>query len=411
MTLPYSKIASLLEEVSHASRVGKSDLVAEFLSDLETGFVRYVIRLLSGKLWSAWDRREMNVGPGLLEDVLQELSQEDVFQLKQSLGELGDVAEAALFRKTQQPISSEPLDSMWVYQSLYRISNQKGQDSEHRKSSIMRGLFLEASPIEAKYIARTILRNISVGLGSDTFLQAVAKAFKYDRSQLQNAFALLPEIGLLAESACRREIELIKFLPPRPVKPMIITRDDKAFSNIFLLKYPSIRIQLHWIEQKMHVYTSSLRDITGPLNGLLKDILYIAHELVIEGEIIIFRNGQILGRGEVIKYINQKYHPDLSEVYPAVVAHDLLFIDGQDLMDLPYERRYRRLASLLGDPKGLPFRGLNIAQQIVLKDELELEKTKMELHKSGCLGLIAKDSRSPYQPGMRSGNDFMIRIL
>ncbi|MDD1742815.1 MAG: hypothetical protein LUQ47_05715, partial [Methanotrichaceae archaeon] len=174
MTLPYSKIASLLEEVSHASRVGKSDLVAEFLTDLDTSLMRYVIRLLSGKLWSAWDRREMNVGPGLLEDVLQELSQEDVFQLKQSLGELGDVAEAALFRKTQQPISSEPLDSMWVYQSLYRISNQKGQDSEHRKSSIMRGLFLEASPIEAKYIARTILRNISVGLGSDTFLQAVA---------------------------------------------------------------------------------------------------------------------------------------------------------------------------------------------------------------------------------------------
>ncbi len=143
MILPYSKIASLLEEVSHVSRVGKSDLVAEFLLDLETGLVCYMIRLLSGKLWPAWDCREMNVGPGLLEDVLQELSREDVFQLKQSLGEMGDVTEAALSGKAQQPISGEPLDSMWVYQSLYRISNQKGQDSEHRKCSlILCGLYI-----------------------------------------------------------------------------------------------------------------------------------------------------------------------------------------------------------------------------------------------------------------------------
>jgi DNA ligase-1 len=410
MTLPYSKIASLLEEVSRVRRVGKSDIVAEFLSGLEAGQVCCVMRLLSGKLWSAWDRKDMNVGPGLLEDVLQELSQEDVLQLRQRLGELGDVAEAALSSKTQQPIYSEPLDSIWVYQSLYRISNQKGQDSEYRKRSIIRGLFLEASPIEGKYIARTLLRNVSVGLGSNTFLLAVAKAFNYDYLQLKKAFALMPEIGILAESACRREIELIKFLPSRPMKSMIITRDDKAFSNILLLKYPGVRIQLHWIGKRMHIYSSRLRDITGSLSSLSKYILNFAHDLVIEGEIIILRDGQILGSGEVIKYINQIHHPDPSKICPAVVAHDLLFIDDQDLLGLPYEKRYRRLASLLGDPKGPLFCGLNLAQQIVIKDEQELEKIKAELHKSGYLRLIARDPMSPYHPGMRSDNDFMIRI-
>jgi DNA ligase-1 len=408
MIFPYSEIASLLEEVSHIPRGGKADLVAEFLSNLETNQVCPAIRLLSGKLWPAWDRREMNVGPGLLEDVLHEISQEDILKLKERLGEMGAVAEAALSSKIQQPISSEPLEALWVYESIYRISNQNGQESERRKSSIMRGLFLEASPIEGKYIARTILRNISIGLGSNAFLQAVAKAFNYDHLQLQNAYALLPEIGLLAESACRREIEFIKFLPPRPVKPMIITRGRQALNRIFLPKYPGIRIQLHWIKQEMFVYTSRLKDITKSLNGLLKDISNISHDFVIEGEIIIFRNSQMLGIGDAIKYINQIYHPELNRVYPAVVAHDLLFIGGQDLMNLPYEMRQSKLASLLGDPRILPFRGLNPVQKMVLQDELELEKAKRELNESGYLGLIAKDLKAPYLPGMHSNNDFLI---
>jgi DNA ligase 1 len=409
MIFPYSKIASLLEEVSHIPRSKKADLVAEFLSNLETNLVCPAIRLLSGKLWPAWDRREMNVGPGLLEDVFQEISQADILQLKGSFGEMGAVAEASLSSKIQQPISSEPLDALWVYESLYRISNQNGQESERRKGSIMRGLFLEASPIEGKYIARTILRNISVGLGSNAFLQAMAKAFNYDHLQLLNAYALLPEIGLLAESACRREIEFIKFFPPRPVKPMIITRGRQALSSLFLPKYPGIRIQLHWINQEMFVYTSRLKDITRSLNGLLKDISNISHDFVIEGEIIIFRNGQMLGIGDAIKYINQKYHPELDKVYPAVVAYDLLFIDGQDLINLPYEMRRRKLTSLLGDPRSLPFRGVNLVQKMVLQDELELEKAKLELHEFGHLGLISRDPKASYQPGMHSRNDFLIR--
>ncbi|MCJ7444293.1 MAG: hypothetical protein MUO26_07160 [Methanotrichaceae archaeon] len=410
MMLAYSRIASLLEEVVHCARDGKIELPAEFLKSLELNLISPAIRLLSGTLWPFWERREMNVGPGLLGDVLREISSDQVSIEKQRTIEIGAIAEAALIDKIQRLISLEQLDAMWVYESLYRISNQTGKESEHRKSSIIRGLFLEASPIEGKYIARTIMRNSSSGVRSDILLQAMAKAFNYEYKDLKNAYALLPELGLLAEAACRREIHSIKFLPPRPIKPMIITRGDPIITGVYSPKYPGIRIQLHWIEKKMSVYTLRLKDITRSMNSLSNDISDIEQDFVIDGEIITIQNGRVLGRNDVVKYINSRHHNKRSTIYSAVIAQDLLFLEGQDLTNLSYKERRKQLILLLGDPRDMSSRGLNPAREIILEDEEELRKTKSDWNKSGFPGLIVKNPNSPYLPGERSTHDFLIRV-
>jgi len=64
------------------------------------------------------------------------------------------VAEAALGQKGQHSLFGEPLEALSVYERLRRISVMTGKESEQRKNALLRGLLLDATPLEGKYIAR-----------------------------------------------------------------------------------------------------------------------------------------------------------------------------------------------------------------------------------------------------------------
>ena len=91
---------------------------------------------------------------------LAEVSEEDVSRLRERMGEMGLVAEAALRQKGQHSLCSEPLQALSVYQRLRRVSHMKrAKNQNNGRTALLRGLFLQATPLEGKYIARTALRN------------------------------------------------------------------------------------------------------------------------------------------------------------------------------------------------------------------------------------------------------------
>ena len=123
------------------------------------------------------------------------------------MGEMGLVAEAALRQKGQHSLCSEPLQALSVYERLRRISRMKGKESEQRKNALLRGLFLEATPLEGKYIARTALRNMLAGIGHKTMLAALFQAFHCDQSRVLRAYNLMPDPGRIAGMALTSELE------------------------------------------------------------------------------------------------------------------------------------------------------------------------------------------------------------
>ena len=111
----------------------------------------------------------MRAGPEVVLSALREISS---VELPEALGRtgVGDAAEAALRRRSQRPISSEPLDILTVYEGLRRFARQKGEGSERRKAAILKGLFLEATPREARYISRMAVGGLGMGIGPRTVL-------------------------------------------------------------------------------------------------------------------------------------------------------------------------------------------------------------------------------------------------
>lgn len=404
--LPYARIAGVLKEIGSASRVDKVDIASGFLSGLEMDLICPSVRLLMGALWPSWRLKEMGVGQETLMDVIAEISQEDVWLLRETVGEMGSIAEMALKRKSQELLCPQNLDALSVYKRLEHISNQTGPGSDYRKAAILRGLLLEASPLEGKYIARTMVGSPLAGLGPKTMISAISLAFDCDHNLVRRAYSFMSELGMLALAAAERKLDEIGIKPPRPVRPMLIRPGETVLPGAYHPRYPGLRVQIHGIKNVFNAYTARLKNITPALAGLFRD-MSIEHDFVIDAGLVGFQDGRMLEQADIVRYINRRHLSRRSAVAPCIIVYDLLYIDGEDLTKMGYEERRRRMVSVFGAPKSLPFSGLSTAGGMVLERNEDVGGYYRRSIGTGAKGLIGHDLYAPYTPG-EYGSDVLV---
>jgi DNA ligase-1 len=405
---PYARIASALEEISAAPRRERTRMAAGVLFPLERPIICPVVRLLSGELWPTWELRVMGVGPQTIALALDGITSEDVHALGRELGEMGAAVETALLHRSQRSLTQQPLEALFVYQRLRSISLLKGYQSEHRKSSMLRGLFQDASPLEGKYIARTALGSMQAGLGPQTMIRAFSSAWGCDPDAVRRASQILPELGLLAEAARDGHLEEIKILPSRPVRPMIFPSGEAAPPRAYLPWAPGLRVQVHRKGKELCVFTSRLHDIALALSGLKEDLARLDRDFIADAQLLTFQEGIIQTTAEVIRYINRRHRTRRSRVLPALLAFDLIWLEGEEVAGMPFLERYKRLEQLLGEAKGpLPLR-ISPAELKILPSLEEVEEYCRRVQSSGFLGLAARDINAPYLPGGQSSGDALV---
>jgi DNA ligase-1 len=79
---------------------------------------------------------------------------------------------------------------------------------------------------------------------------------------------------------------------------------------------------------------------------------------------------------------------------------DILYLDGETLIDLPLSERRKRLEQAVN---------LYIAPQVVSSDPLEIERTYKTALDAGHEGIMIKVPVSPYSPGQRGKNWIKIK--
>ena len=412
---PYLEIARALEAVRREERRDdKAEAVASLLKTLPPEMLRPTVRLLYGQLWPTWEPREMGVGPEILGAALEELSgQGRSPETKHT--DLGDLAEMMVLRRSQQTLTTSTMDALQVYDTLRQISAQKGRGSLFRKKSLLKGLFLNASPTEAKYIARTVLGRMMVGLGPSLMSAAIGAAFSADEALVKRAYALLPDFGMVALNAFRGEIFEVGLAPPNPVRLMVFGRDMQASDAIkgtelaaYVVRYGGLRVQVHKFNDQVFIYSSHLRNVTTSLQDLAEVVVGAKGNFVLEGEFLLVHGGKILPRSEMVGRINLKSRPrDLS--IPSFAASDLLYLNGEELVDKSYAERRRLLSRTLKGVAGNPlYAKVFLAEELVSDDP---EKAKELLKRSldqGFRGLVQRDLGGTYTPGSRSRWDVLI---
>ena len=283
-----------------------------------------------------------------------------------------------------------------------------GPDSVHRKNAALRGLFMEASPLEGKYIARTALCNMLVGIGPKTMISAISLAFHCHLLEVQRAYNVMPDLGSIACAAYNRDVNGIKLQPSIPIRPMLIRPGDAVIPGAYQPRYSGLRVQVHMKDKDIFIFTNRLRNITSSLNSLSKPLGEIDRDFIIDAYLVGFQEDRICSQAEIVRHINRRRLSRKSRVSPALMAYDLMYLDGEDITSIDYRDRRKKLLSIVGEPKGLPYMGISAAKEELIENPLDGDRYMQEGLSAGLKRWIIRDLNAPYRPGEKSSQDFLI---
>ncbi|HKC22785.1 MAG TPA: hypothetical protein VKB64_09770, partial [Gaiellaceae bacterium] len=250
-----------------------------------------------------------------------------------------------------------------------------GSGSATRRRALLGGLLARATQSEADFIRRLFTGELRQGALAGIMVDAIAKAAEVPLELPRRAYMLSGDLPRTAQVALAEGEEGLRAFGLelfRPVLPMLASSADSipdalaGFERASVeSKLDGIRIQIHRRGADVRVYTRNLNDVTHDLPGSVDAALQLpAQQVVLDGE--------ALGGGTFL--------------------FDLLHVDGEDLLDVPLERRSDRLAALAPELKVPGAFTSDVAEaQLVLDNALA----------AGHEGVVVKDAASPYAAGRR----------
>ena len=132
-------------------------------------------------------------------------------------GDIGALAEYAVSNKNMVSLfQQQPLTLLSTYDRLKEIADTIGSGSTKNKKNILKGLLMDSSPLEAKYLIKIINGEMRIGLTEGLVEIAISKAFCQDLKHVRDAMLFLGDISQLAMLAKRNLLHtaLIKPLTP-----------------------------------------------------------------------------------------------------------------------------------------------------------------------------------------------------
>ena len=171
-------------------------------------------------------------------------------------------------------------------------------------------------------------------------------------------------------------------------------------------KYDGARIQIHRKNDEIRIFSRRLTDVTSSL----PDVIQLAtqqvrsKEFLIEGEVVAMgKNGKPLPFQDLMRRFRRVHEIDemVREIPLKLFLFDIIFLEGKLLIDTPYEERWSIL-------EGLTDANL-LANRVISRDPGEAQKLMEASIQAGHEGLMAKDLKSTYTPGVRAKKWFKIK--
>jgi len=329
-------------------------------------------------------------------------------------GDLGIVAEEAIASRRQRVLSTEPLTVQRVYENLDEIARAGGEGSQERKIRLLADLLQSATPREAKFIVRTVVGKMRLGVADMTIVDALAATYatKQDRDRVERAYNVSSDLGEVARVLSEkglRGLESIKLQLFRPIRSMLCERLE-TLEEIFKrlgkcaleYKYDGLRVQAHIGEGNVVLFSRQLENITEQFPDLVDGLTdaYQGTKGIVEGEAVPVEpnTGEFLPFQEVSRRRGRKYDVEvMMKEYPVVLyLFDSLFDGGKDLTGRPYRERREILHNVI-----VPNEKVQLAERVDTDDIAEAERFFDSALQVGGEGLVAKALDSTYEAGAR----------
>jgi len=177
----YKELVEIYEELGKTTkRLEKTYIISEFLKKIPKDTIKEIIYLLQGKVFPSWDERKIGMSSMLAIKVIKSVtgtSENEIKKLWRKKGDLGKVAEELVAINKQTKLSSQKLSLKKVIDNIKKLPDLTGQGTVNRKVGLVSELLSNASPLEAKYVIKTILEELRIGIAEGTLRDSIVWAF------------------------------------------------------------------------------------------------------------------------------------------------------------------------------------------------------------------------------------------
>lgn len=196
-------------------------------------------------------------------------------------------------------------------------------------------------------------------------------------------------------------------IPPPPV-PMLATLLPRPFDDrrwAFEPKWDGVRA-IAVCDDQTRLVSRNGNDITSAYPELHKlHQRLVALEAMVDGEIVAIENGRPSFE-RLQRRMHLRHERDIERMMRAVpvtlIAFDLLYLDGSNLLRSPWERRRALLEEVL-----VPSESVQISPYVTSDGTALFEATRQR----GLEGIVAKKLGSPYEGGRRSRNWLKVKTV
>jgi len=446
----------------------KVAIVAETLTETSGEDLPMVLRLLRGELFAPWNPAELGVSSSLATRAIERATGVPADEVEadwRETGDLGSAAARAVERQVQQTLVSETLTVERVYGDLRELAGYEGAGSEDRRVDAVAGLLADADPDEAKYVVRTALGHLRLGVGRGTVRDAIAAAFlggdpgdpgetpEDDVEAVERALQVTNEPGLVAQTAAedgRAGLDNLDLEVGRPVEVMLAEKADSVGAAVAdalgasgpaggkegedgsgdadspappaplsEYKVDGFRAQVHFegggdgddggegdgdggtgpqlFTRRLEDVTAQFPDVVAAMDG------FDAESYIVEGEVVAYdpETGDPVPFQQLSRRIKRKHDVErLVEEVPVVIyLFDLLYLDGESLLDRPLTERVDALEGRLTERD----REIQRMPNLRSRDPDRVEAFYEAALSAGHEGVMVKTADAAYQPGKRVG--------
>jgi DNA ligase-1 len=409
-----------LEGVS--SRLALTERLAALLADTPADLLPTVCYLCQGLIAPEFAGVDLGLAEKMGIRAVAAVVGADAAQVATVVREAGDLGQAAERLLAAQAAGAgdrtADLEVAEVVRTLREIAVAEGAGSQGRKLDLLAGMLTRATPLEARYLLRLVTRNLRLGIGTPTILDALAQVHaggKADRKVLERGYNICCDLGKVAAtlvSGGLAAVEQLRVQPGNPVRVMLAQRLSDAGEILARLggqcaaeyKYDGVRVQAHrTADGRIELFTRRLEEISDQFPDVVE--LLAAGlgpaEAIVEGEVVAYdaAAGELRPFGEVMLR-RRKYGIDqaMLDVPVGLFCFEMLYADGEDLTMLPYPRRRAALEAALTLSQRLR---LTTAAEV--SEPAALDAMFAQAVTDGCEGLVCKSTgpNSAYQAGSR----------
>ncbi|HJR51025.1 MAG TPA: ATP-dependent DNA ligase [Gemmatimonadales bacterium] len=290
---------------------------------------------------------------------------------------------------------------------LEAIARTSGKGSAGARQRLLRALLQRLTEEEQRFLAGLIVGELRQGALEGLVVEGVAAAARRPPAEIRRALMMAGDLPAVARAALDGEGAGLSAFGVRlfqPVLPMLAGSAESVAEALGELgeaaveyKLDGARVQIHRRGDQVRVYSRRLNEVTAAVPELVEATRSIAaRELILEGEAIALRaDGTPLPFQTTMRRFGRRLDVERmrGELPVTLFLFDLLYLDGESLLDEPLARRWELLERTVPSPFLVP--------RIVTSSADTAAEFHAGILARGHEGVMVKALDAPYEAGRR----------